>query len=227
MSAITHWDRFQLILSQLPLSSFCLCFGNSPPSPPLSAQDGDELENLMGGARDGGDDGWDNELEDDAVMLRTPRVAKERKMKSSISHMKAGPSTRGNQEPPSYNTRVSLLRSQSRQSEGGLSSIAGSADEMRKDLDDDATPLDQSTLANLPTLAKRYEPDLTLADIEREEAEQAERDREAEIALSASAKRRVREEDEFGDYARAQQGQEGVAEASFGLGEAEDEDGEH
>ncbi|KAK8869815.1 hypothetical protein IAR55_000383 [Kwoniella newhampshirensis] len=212
-------DDIRLILSQLPLPSFCLCCSGSSPSPsspPLSAHDGGELENLF--APPGGDDADDWSLEDQGAMLRTPREVNRRMRSTSRSRY-------GYDDPPAYDqtcvssikqSRKSLVATNDDSEPGPLRDTSG------YDMGPNAVPLERSTLANLPNLARLYEPTLTLADIEREEAEQAERDRQAELP---SGGERKAEEDEFGDFAKAGEveDEEEVAEVSFGLEESDDE----
>ncbi|WVQ78270.1 hypothetical protein IAT38_000355 [Cryptococcus sp. DSM 104549] len=238
-------DHLRLLLSQLPTPCPCLpalpCFRPPPASPPLFPQEG-ELENLLAEPAYWDSNGDDNE--GDTEMLRTPRGV------NSHGMSRSGKYSYRREDPPSYEHSTLFPPSSSTptfnrpRNPSRRSATSATTSTYTADVDADATPLPQSTLAHLPELAKRFEPALTLEDMEREEREQAERDRRAERAggldIYSPPVEAEGEGDEFGEFEQADVGQEvaaagrgddgdegeEMAEVSFGLGDADEDESE-
>jgi hypothetical protein len=173
-------DVLSIILARLPCE--CRLPGiRSPPSPPLSAQEG-ELDGLL---RDLDDPSWRDET--GAVMpLAGPRTA-------SAQYKRTGMHRR-----PDKRASLAAYAQESEPEEGML------------EYDDDPSSVGRGTLDRLPELARRYEPTLTLEDMAREEREQEERDKREEMATKLGKRfanlPKTDMEDDFGGFAQAPEG---------------------
>jgi len=140
-------QALELVLSFFPCQCAIPCL-RAPPSPALSAQEG-ELQGLLGDELDWREDDIDA-LSLHSTRPTTTKYFKTKEMNGRRNHSAAG------DEQATDGTHCT-----------------------KPEFEIDTRPLAGNTLDQLPTLAKRFEPSLTIEQMAREEEEQAERERAA------------------------------------------------
>jgi hypothetical protein len=190
--AFSLFDHLQVLF--LSLCPTFICVGPRNTSPPASPRTSAELDALL--------EPVDDNDHADAVSLHS-QYGRGRGRRKTYQKGKA--MTLGGYSLFGRRQRQEHLESDS---DEGEATSAFAANQDRRD-DGDARDLTSSTLAHLPELAQKWEPTVTLKDLQREEARLEEMEREAERAggldiysppIREGSIQKAAIEDDFGDF---------------------------